>query len=208
MSNKGLLVLGFGGHARSVADVALASGVTQLCFIDANAKPNESFCSFPVKTALDCELPEGWLVIPAAGDNQKRIEQCEWANQQGWPLATLVSPTATISVGAQIGEGSFIGHHAHVGPMASVGRGCILNTGAIIEHECVVGDYSHVSVGAVVAGRSRIGVRCFLGAGSTVIDGLRVTDDVMLGAGACAHRSLEKAGTYVGVPAKFLGRDH
>jgi UDP-N-acetylbacillosamine N-acetyltransferase len=42
--DTGLLILGFGGHARSVADVAIASGITQLCFIDANAKPNESFC--------------------------------------------------------------------------------------------------------------------------------------------------------------------
>jgi len=71
-----------------------------------------------------------------------------------------------------------------------------------------VGDYNHISVGAVVAGRSRVGDRCFLGAGSTVIDGLQITDDVMLGAGACAHRNLEQAGTYVGVPAKFLGRKH
>lgn len=201
----GMLILGFGGHARSVADVALASGVTQLCFVDANARPGESFCSFPVKSSLDFELPEDWAVFPAAGDNKKRMEQCEWILQQGLRLATLISPCATIGVGAHISEGTFIGHHAHVGPMASVGRGCIVNTGAIIEHECVVGAYSHISVGAVVAGTTRIGDRCFLGAGSTVIDGLRVTDDVMLGAGACANRNLDKAGTYVGVPAKFLG---
>jgi UDP-N-acetylbacillosamine N-acetyltransferase len=204
----GMLILGFGGHARSVADVALAAGITQLCFIDGNARPGESFCSFPVKASVDFELPDGWSVISAAGDNKKRIEQCEWIIQQGWPLATLVSPAATIGIGAQIGEGTFIAHHAHVGPMASVGRGCIINTCAIVEHECVVGDYNHISVGAVVAGRSRVGDRCFLGAGSTVIDGLQVTDDVMLGAGACAHRNLKEAGTYVGVPAKYLGRKH
>jgi sugar O-acyltransferase (sialic acid O-acetyltransferase NeuD family) len=189
-----------------VADVALASGLTQLYFIDANAKPDESFCSFPVKASMDFHLPVGWSVIPAAGNNIKRAEQCEWAIQRGWPLATLISRTATIGVNAQIGAGSFVGHHAHVGPMASIGRGCIINTGAIVEHECVVGNNSHISVGAVIAGRSSIGDRCFLGAGSTVIDGLRVTDDVMLGAGACVHRDLELAGTYVGVPAKFLER--
>ncbi|WP_207263546.1 acetyltransferase [Pseudomonas sp. GW101-3H06] len=204
-SITGMLILGFGGHARSVADVALASGVSQLCFIDNNARPGESFTSFPVKSSMDFELPADWVVIPAAGDNKKRVEQCDWAIQQGWRLGTLIAPSATVGIGALIGEGSFIAHHAHVGPMASVGRGCIINTGAIVEHECIVGQFSHVSVGAVVAGRSRVGDRCFLGAGSTVIDGLQITDDVMLGAGACAHRNLEVAGTYVGVPAKVLG---
>ncbi|MDD0998602.1 acetyltransferase [Pseudomonas sp. TNT2022 ID1044] len=204
----GMLILGFGGHARSVADVALASGITQLCFLDSNARPGESFSSFPVKSSLDFELPDDWAVFPAAGDNSKRLEQCDWVIQQGWHLGTLIAPSATVGVGAQIDEGSFIAHHAHVGPMASVGRGCIINTGSIVEHECVVGNYSHVSVGAVVAGRSRIGERCFLGAGSTVIDGLKITDDVMLGAGACAHRNIDVAGTYVGVPAKRLGDTH
>lgn len=201
----GMLILGFGGHARSVADVALASGITELSFLDSNARPGESFLSFPVKSSMDFELSESWVVIPAAGDNNKRLQQCDWVVQQGWRLGTLIAPSATIGIGAQIGEGSFIAHHAHVGPMASVGRGCIINTGAIVEHECAVGQYSHISVGAVVAGRSRIGERCFLGAGSTVIDSLRVTDDVMLGAGACAHRNLKVAGTYVGVPAKIIG---
>ncbi|KAB0490638.1 acetyltransferase [Pseudomonas vancouverensis] len=204
----GILILGFGGHARSVADVALASGITQLSFVDSNARPNEAFLSFPVKSALDFELPSDWVVFPAAGDNQKRLEQCDWATQQGLRLGTLISPYATVGVGAQVGEGSFIAHHAHIGPMAKVGRGCIINTGAIVEHECTVGQYTHVSVGAVIAGRSRIGECCFLGAGSTVIDGLQVADHVVLGAGACAHRNLEIAGTYVGVPAKMLGDKH
>jgi UDP-N-acetylbacillosamine N-acetyltransferase len=204
-SITGMLILGFGGHARSVADVALASGIKQLFFIDSNARPGESFLSFPVKSSMDFELPNDWVVIPAAGDNRKRFKQCDWAIQQGWRLGTLIAPSATVGIGAQIGEGSFIGHHAHLGPMVLIGRGCIINTGAIVEHECRVGQFSHISVGSVVAGRSHIGDRCFLGAGSTVIDSLRVTDDVTLGAGACAHRNLEVAGTYVGVPAKVLG---
>lgn len=204
-SIKGMLILGFGGHARSVADVALASGIKQLYFLDNNAKPHESFASFPVKSTMDFELPMDWVVFPAAGDNKKRSEQCDWAIEQGLRLGTLISPTATLGIGAQVGEGSFIAHHAHLGPMALVERGCIINTGAVVEHECFVGQFSHVSIGALVAGRSRIGARCFLGAGSTVIDGLRLAEDVTLGAGACAHRNLDLSGTYVGVPARFLG---
>ncbi|TVT82779.1 acetyltransferase [Pseudomonas sp. H3(2019)] len=199
---SGLLILGFGGHARSVADVALASGFKTLCFIDSNARPNECLGEFPVKTDWHGALPEGWVVMPGAGDNNKRQDQCDWIIERGWPLATLISPAATIGFGATVGLGTLVAHHAHIGPMASVGRGCIVNTGAIIEHECVVDDFTHVSIKAAVAGRSRIGRLCFIGAGSTVIDGIRLSDGVTLGAGACAHRDLEEPGVYVGVPAK------
>lgn len=200
----GMLILGFGGHARSVADVALAKGVTELCFIDVNAKPGETFLSFPVKPVLDFNLPPGWVVMPAAGDNRRRLEQHDWIAERGLQIGKLIAPSATIGVGAEIGDGCFVAHHAHIGPMASVGAGCIINTGAIVEHECTIGAFTHVSIGASVAGRTRIGDRCFLGAGSTVIDGLDVVHDITLGAGACATRNLDAAGIYVGVPAKRL----
>ncbi|WP_218179639.1 NeuD/PglB/VioB family sugar acetyltransferase [Pseudomonas gingeri] len=201
---SGLLILGFGGHARSIADVGLSAGIARLCFVDKNARPDESFVGFEVLPEWVGELPEGWAVIPGSGDNFKRQSQLAFATEQGWPIATLVAPTATLGVGSTVGAGSFVAQHAHVGPMASVGKGCIVNSGAIIEHDCVVGDYTHVSIGACVAGRSRIGRYCFLGAGSTVIDGLSITDSVILGAGGCATQALELSGTYVGVPARLI----
>lgn len=201
---SGLLILGFGGHARAVADVALASGIKQLCFIDSNARPNETFGEFSVLPSWDEELPDGWSVMPASGDGLSRQTQCNWVTERGWPLATLISPTATVGVGAKVGPGTLVAHHAHVGPMASIGAACIINTGAIVEHECIVDDFTHVSIKAAVAGRCKIGRFCFIGAGSTVIDSIRIHDGVTLGAGACAHRDLEEPGVYVGVPAKKL----
>lgn len=203
-SPLGLIILGFGGHARAVADVAMALGVKHLRFIDSNARQNETFGVFPVMPRWEEDLPDGWSVMPASGDGLNRSSQCEWILNRGWPLATLISPTATVGFGASLGPGTFVAHHAHVGPMASIGVGCIINTGAIVEHECGIGDFTHVSINAAVAGRCHIGRFCFIGAGSIVIDGLRLHDGVTLGAGACAHRNLETPGVYVGVPARKM----
>ncbi|MDN5449580.1 MAG: hypothetical protein L0G06_01650, partial [Enterobacterales bacterium] len=85
-----LLILGFGGHARAVADVALAFGAKQVCFIDINARPNETFGAFPVLPSWDEGRLEGWSVMPASGDSVKRQAQCKWAAQLDWPLATIV----------------------------------------------------------------------------------------------------------------------
>ena len=198
----GLLFLGYGGHARSVADVALSLGIPRLAFVEPAAAAGESFLGHPVGTALPALLEPGWACYPAAGDNRRRAAQVAEIRARGWPLASVVSPRATLGHGSLLGEGCFVGHQAHIGPLARIGEGCIVNSGAIVEHDVTLGRYVHVSVGTTVAGRATIGDFCFLGAGSTVIDKLRVAADVMLGAGAVAVRDIDEAGTWIGVPAR------
>lgn len=199
-----LLILGFGGHARSVADVAIACGFTELAFIEESAREGEDFLGHPVMAQLAPFVGRDWQVFPAAGDNQKRSEQYARALELGFAVATLVSPRASLGVGATIAAGSFVGHLAHVGPMARVGQACIINTAALVEHECEIGDFCHVSIKAAVAGRTRIGRYSMLGAGATAIDRISLCGEVMIGAGAVVTRSIETPGTYVGVPARRI----
>jgi sugar O-acyltransferase (sialic acid O-acetyltransferase NeuD family) len=204
---EGLLILGCGGHARSVADVALAIGYRRLLFIDDNARPGEQILGHPVQCELPRALPDSWGWIAAAGDNRVRQEQSEAIGEGPWPadaMASVIAPSATIGAGAILGAGAFVGHHAHIGPMARLGTGVIVNTSAIVEHDCMIADYAHVSVHATVAGKSRVGCRTFICTGSTVIDGICIGDDIILGAGAVAVVSLDRAATYVGVPARML----
>lgn len=203
MRPAGLLILGFGGHARSVADVALAGGIEHLRFVDANARPGETLAGFPVAPRLDCPLPEGWLIFPAAGDNGLRADQVS-AVADPKLLHTLISPRAYIGLLAAVGRGTLVGHQAHLGPMSVIGAGCIINTGAIVDHESTVGDYCHISVNSTIAGRCRIGKRSFIGAGAIVIDGMDIGDDITVGAGSVVVRSLQDPGTYVGNPARRL----
>lgn len=200
----GLVVFGFGGHARSLADVALQAGILELVFVDANARPGESLDRFPVQRSFDSALPDGWKVIPASGCSDIRQLQLVMAREKGWPIATLIAPTATIGMGSQLGFGTFVGQHAHIGPFSTIGEGCIINTGAVVEHESRIGAYTHISVNSTVAGRSSVGTHCFIGAGAVVIDSVDVGDRTTLGAGACALWSLIEAGTYVGTPARRI----
>ena len=202
MTPDTLIVLGFGGHARSVADVALAAGVGSLVFVDANARRGEAFAGFAAIT--DCPpLTATSAVLPAAGDNRARELQLE-AFAGRAQLYTLVSPRAQVGFEAQLGRGVFVAHLAHVGPAAVIRDGCIVNTGAVIDHESMIGRCTHVSVNATVAGRCTIGDRVFLGAGAVVIDGITIADDVTVGAGAAVVCDLREPGTYVGVPARKL----
>ncbi len=197
-----LIILGFGGHARSIADVALAAGIKKLLFIDENAQDNEYFLDFPVVRSLDPAIAAIYPCMPASGDNRQRQQQVETIIQSGYQLATVIAPTATIGVGAVVDSGCFIGHHAHIGPLVKIGRGSIINTSAVVEHDCLIGDYVHISVHSTIAGRSQIGNRCFIGTGATVIDQLKVGAEITIGAGSVVINSLLSAGTYVGVPVR------
>jgi UDP-N-acetylbacillosamine N-acetyltransferase len=201
---KSLIVFGFGGHARSVADVAVAAGFNELMFIEENGREGEDFVGFPVRKTVDGLSRSDWLCISASGDNCNRQKQLNSAIRDGWTITTLIAPSATIGLGAVIGRGCLIGHHAHVGPMARVGDGCIINTSSVVEHECVIGDYVHAAVNSTVAGRSQLGDFVFLGAGATVIDRIIIASGIIIGANSVVVSSLTEQGTYVGVPVKII----
>jgi len=201
LSPSALLIMGFGGHARSVADVALACGYDELCFMDENAKEDERFLHFLV--LKDVPL-KAWSCVLAAGNNHRRAEQMKEAEARGWIIQTLISPRASQGVGSHIGMGNVIGHHAHVGPMAAIGHACIINTGAVVEHDCYIGDFCHVSVNATLCGQVVLGRRVFIGAGAIVRNGVTLVDDVMIGAGAVVVADINQPGTYIGTPARLI----
>lgn len=199
-----LVIFGFGGHARSVADVALSCGYADLIFIDANAREGEAFLGYEVVRNVD-GIGAGWeAAFAASGDGRIRAEQCTFVRERGFSLVSLVSPMATVGAGSLIEAGCFIGHHAHVGPLSTIEMAAIINTGAVVEHESAIGRFAHVSVNATIAGRASLGDFSMLGAGATIIDGVNVGSGVTIGAGAVVRAGIRVAGTYVGVPARRL----
>jgi len=206
MKPVGLIVLGFGGHARSVADVALENGVRDLLFVTPTAQPGESWAGHPVLSALPESIPDGWQVFLAQGGNLLRRNAWLSVRVRSLELSTIIAHSASVSQRAIISPGVFIGHQAHVGPNATVGEGSILNTGSVTEHDAKIGSFAHISVNSTVAGYACVGDRTFIGAGATVIDKVSIGDDVTLGAGAVAPKDIVEPGVYVGVPARPLFR--
>lgn len=199
-----LLILGFGGHARSVADIALACGYKKLLFLDAAAREGEHFLNFPVYSHI---AENHWQCFLAAGDNYRREEQMHHAVTNEWSIETLFSPHAYRGVGSEIGRGTLVAHHAHIGPVARIGDACIINTAAIIEHECDIGDFSHVSVNATLAGGVVLGRKVLIGVGATVRNGVTICDQTVIAAGATVVCDISEPGIYVGTPARLMKKE-
>lgn len=195
MENKILYILGCGGHARSVADVILDNNPSQsLVFVDENAHENETIFGFPVIKFLPNNAEN---IFVAIGDSKKRKEL-----SQNKKLVNVISKRAYVSSTADLSDGIFVGDGAHIGSFAKIGRGVIANNNCVIEHECEIGDFTHVSVNTTVCGRVHIGSGVFLGAGSVVRDYISVCSDVTIGAGGVIVKNITESGVYIGVPVK------
>jgi len=201
MSNnkKRLIIYGCGGHARSLADVALANGIEDLIFIDDHAQPHEKLFGFDVVKKISDAAHKNLII--AVGDNQQRAKLFESLQKN---IIALISTNAHIGKNARIDKGAFIASGAHVGPNAKIGANTIINTHSVIEHDCMIGKHSHISVNAVVAGKCEIGDFVMIGAGATVINGIKICSNVIIGSGAVVVRDVTEPGTYVGVPAKLI----
>lgn len=198
--SKKLMIIGAGGHGRVVADIAAACGY-EVDFLDdsenTSVKASGRLADYPkyIKTH-DFAL--------GIGNNFIRQKLTFELLNAGAVLPALVHPMAVVSKGATIGCASVVVAGAVINTGAKIGQGVIINTCSSVDHDCDVGDFSHISVGAHVAGTVRVGNRCMIAAGATVINNISVCDDVTVGAGAVVVRNIEKSGTYIGVPAKIV----
>ena len=171
---KGLLLIGGGGHCRSVLDSILASDTYgRIGIID----PDGSSCMGIPVIGKDEDLPrlfrDGWtdavITVGSIGDTGLRRRLYETVKAIGFCLPPVADPTATVGKDAVLGEGTFIGKRAVVNAGARTGVCAIVNTGAIIEHDCSIGDFAHISTGATVRQSVRIGTGALIGAGSIVV---------------------------------------
>ncbi len=83
-----------------------------------------------------------------------------------------------------------------------VGQHAIINTGCTIDHDCMIGNYAHISPGVNLAGGVAVGEGTHLGISSCVIPRCSIGDWSVVGAGAAVVRDIPSRCVAVGVPAK------
>ncbi len=112
--------------------------------------------------------------------------------------SSWVDPSATIENGCVIYPGCLIDANA------TVKANTILNIGCAIAHDTTIGNHCFLSPRVCVAGFVNIEELTILGINCTIIDNINIVSETQLGGGAVVIKSIEKAGLYVGNPAKFI----
>ncbi len=198
----GWVVLGAGGHARSVVDALERSGETVLAVAG-----DPAGASWHVEVlAGDADAVEmvenrGLHACVAIGSSAARVRIVADLLARGLSVPAVVASTATVAPGSQLGPGTVVLEHAHVGPGSRLGEAVIVNTAAVVEHDCVVGAGAHLAPGAVLLGAASVGEATLVGSGARVLPGITVGAGVTVGAGAVVTAPVRDGATVVGVPA-------
>lgn len=208
-----LLLLGAGGHARVVAETALATGrFSSIAFLDdrcSDSAHQVSQIGWPVigpfALALDPQIRKKFpSALVATGNPSLRVNWLSRLTSCGYELPVVVHPTAWVSPSVQVGAGSVVLAHASLQSQSLIGTGVIINTGCSVDHDSRLADGVHICPGARLAGEVKVGDRSWIGIGASVIQQIRIGDDVTVGAGASVVRDLPDGVTAVGVPARVL----
>lgn len=203
---KPLVLIGGGGHCKSVIEAAESAGYQILGVLDMPEEVGKEILSAKV-IGTDDDIPTyvdkaefvitvGFIKNPAI-----RIRLYNKVKEAGGKFATIVASTAHVSKYATIGEGTVVMHQAFVNAGAKVGNNVILNTFSNIEHDAVIGNQCHISTGTMVNGDCKIGDNCFIGSQSVLANGISVGDDIVVGAGSLVRKSIKEKGIYSGNPA-------
>jgi sugar O-acyltransferase (sialic acid O-acetyltransferase NeuD family) len=196
-----LIVIGASGHGKVVADIAVLNGYEDIVFLDDDESLKEC-AGFPV-IGKSTEAPGGEIFV-AVGNPQTRKRLMELYKDRTQPV--LIHPNAVVAKDVKIGSGTVVMAGAVINPGARIRRGIIVNTSSSIDHDCSVGDYSHVSVGAHLCGTVKVEDSVWIGAGATVINNVNICGGCTIGAGAVVIKDIKEPGTYVGVPAKMISK--
>jgi sugar O-acyltransferase (sialic acid O-acetyltransferase NeuD family) len=193
------LLIGGGGHAVSVAAVLRRAGGTVTAVVDPAPRRSWPCPVYPSEAAAAQDGRTARAVV-ALGENRPRLDVQRRCLELGLTLGVVVAATATVDA-ADIGPGSVVLEHGHVGPGSTVGAAVIINTGAVVEHDCVVEDGVHVAPGAYLLGECVVGAGALVGARAVVLPGRTVGSGARVGAGAVVTEDVPPGATVVGVPA-------
>lgn len=206
---KNLILIGGGGHCKSVIDVIESANYNILGILDVADKIGEKVLSTPIIGA-DSEIEkyidraEFLITVGFISNPILRIQLSDLVKKCGGKLATIVAPTAHVSKHATIGEGSIIMHNVVVNADARVGTNCIINTFANIEHEAIIGNHCHISTGSMINGACEIGEASFIGSQSVLAQGVKVATNSIVSAASFVHKDILNSGVYAGNPARKI----
>lgn len=202
-----LILIGGGGHCKSVIEVAESAGYEIKGILDMPDEVGKEVLPGHKVMGTDDDMPQyvdkaefvitvGFIKNPAL-----RIKLYNKVKAAGGRLATIIASTAHVSKYAELGEGTVIMHHAFVNAGAKIGDNCIINTFVNIEHDAEVGNQCHISTGTMVNGECKIGENCFIGSQSVCANCIDIASDIIVGAGSVVRKSIRVKGIYAGNPA-------
>ena len=188
---KEILLIGGGGHCRSVIDVIEQEGSFEIAGIidktellgskleDYSIIGNDSDLLSLAKKYHYALITVGQIKSPLL-----RMKLFSLANKAGFTMPSIISPYAYVSKRSSIGNGVIVMHNAIVNSNTSIGNNTIINSLALIEHDCLISEHCHISTNATINGGVTVESGCFVGSGATTKENITIGANSFIKAGS------------------------
>jgi len=181
---KKIILIGGGGHCKSVIDVIEQEKKYKIAgIIDKTSSLGAKILGYKViGSDLDLDFlakkyKNAIITVGQIKSPLVRIKLFNLANKAGFKFPSIISPRAYVSKHSSIGIGTIIMHNVVVNANVSIGYNCIINTKSLIEHDCEISNHCHISTNATINGSVKIRSKCFIGSNATVRDGITIKEN-------------------------------
>ena len=210
--NTNIILIGAGGHARSVADVIKSEGRYQIAgLIDSFQKPGTVCFGYEILGGEKdlpnlCRNLKIYKAFIAIGDNYQRQAMAERIKKAipEIEFITCIHPSAIIGSDVIIGAGAAIMPGVIIISGCSIAEGCLLNTGSSIDHDGIMEPWSSLGPGVIAGGHLKLGERSAINLGAKVVNDISIGRDTLIGAGAVVSKDIPDNVVAYGVPCRVI----
>lgn len=205
---KNIVIIGAGGFGREVAwlieEINKVSNEWNLLgFVDDNEEiQNTEINGYKVVGNLEWLRKQKLNVVCAIGDPLVKKVVMEKLVDSNNSYPVLIHPSVIYSKQVVFGEGSIICAANIITTNIEIGKHVIINLDCTIGHDAKLGDYTTVLPSVNISGYVDTGQCVSIGTGTAVIQGVKIGENSIIGAGAVVVKDIPKNCTAVGAPAK------
>ena len=201
--NKNLAIIGCGGHAKVITEIAESIGFQNIFYIDKSSQ-KKYFLNREVNSILSENYND--YIFVALGDNYKRevIFKKLQNNYENSQIVSLIHPSSQVSKRCRIGIGSVVMPLSIINSSTEVGKGVIINSNTVVEHDNLIMDFSSLAPRVTTGGNVYIGARSAISIGSTIKNNVKVGSDSVIGASSYLNKDVGDNCIFYGNPAKFI----
>ena len=183
-----ILLIGGGGHCRSVIDVIEQENKYKIAgIIDKKELIGQNILGYKI-IACDDDLEylfkiykNALVTVGQIKSPKLRVKLFDILKTIGYNLPVIISPLAYVSNRSFIDEGTIVMHHALINTNVKIHKNCIINTKALIEHDCIIEDNCHISTACVINGGVIVKNNTFFGSNAVSKEGIEVNGFIKAG---------------------------
>lgn len=163
MKSVDILLYGYGGHGKVIAECLVELGVTCIGVFDDDVVADSTHIQYLGK--YDEKLLPKIPIIIAIGNNKSRKQIAKSVQH---PFYTLIHPSAQIAKSVVVGEGTVILQNVVIQSNTSIGKHSIINMGVMIDHDCAIKDFAHIYPLSYIGSHSKISLCALVEAGTVL----------------------------------------